>query len=135
MPVSPKLGAVAERRFHVEAAHTIDFSSAGLPPVLSTPSLIWFLEHAALDAALHALAPGEITVGIQIDVEHLAPTPLGGEVVCTARLVRAEGPILSFQIEARDESEVVARGFHRRRVVEAARLARRIEKKRGSSGH
>lgn len=127
-----KLGATAQRRFVVESQHVIDFTSAGLPPVLCTPSLIWFLEHAALDAALPMLEPGEITVGTQVDVEHLAATPLGSTVTCTARLVQIEGPVLSFQVEARDEHEVIARGFHKRRAVVAARMARRVESKRSS---
>lgn len=127
---SPRTGTVAQRVFLVEPHHAIDFSSAGLPPVLSTPSLIWFLEHAALDAALPALEPGEITVGVHVDVEHLAATPLGQRVTCTARLVRIDGSLLSFQVEARDEHELIARGFHKRRAVIAARMAKRIEAKR-----
>ena len=96
------------------------------PPVLSTPWLVWFLEHAALDAALPFLEPGEITVGTRVEVDHLAPTPVGAQVTCTARIVHSEGPVISFQLEASDGHETIARGFHRRRVVKVDRFAARV---------
>jgi predicted thioesterase len=129
MLVPPRVGTVAERRFTVEPSHAVHFAEAGLPPVLSTPWLVWFMEHAALDAAGPALEAGEITVGIHLEVEHLAPTPVGATVVCKARVVHAEGAVISFQIEARDDHELVARGFHKRSVVQAQRLAGRLRRK------
>ncbi len=129
MRAQPKIGATGERKFTVEAAHAISFAQSGVPPVLSTPWLVWFLEHAALDAALPCLEPGEITVGTHIEIDHLAPTPLGAIVTCTARVVHSEGPVISFQLEAGDPHETVARGFHKRRVVKADRFAARVEKK------
>jgi predicted thioesterase len=129
MQAQPKIGATGERKFTVEAAHAISFGQSGVPPVLSTPWLIWFLEHAALDAALPFLEPGEITVGTRIEIDHLAPTPLEATVTCTARVVHSEGPVISFQLEAGDQHETVARGFHKRRVVKVDRFAARVEKK------
>jgi predicted thioesterase len=117
---------VGEERFVVEAKHAIDFADEELPPVLCTPSLVWYLEHAARNAVLPLLESGESTVGIEIELQHSAPTPLGHTVVCTARVVRAEGAEVWFQIEAADETENIAKGFHRLRVVSKSRLARRI---------
>src|SRR5258708_9236240 len=125
-----KIGAAAERKFAVEAVHAISFGPYGPPPVLSTPWLVWFLEHAALDAALPFLEAGEITVGTHVEVDHLAPTPVGAQVTCTARIVHNEGPVISFQLEASDEHEIVARGFHKRRVVKVDRFAARVEQKK-----
>jgi fluoroacetyl-CoA thioesterase len=129
MQTTPRIGTVGERKFTVEAAHAISFGVAGPPPVLSTPWLIWFLEHAALDAALPFLESDEITVGTSIEVEHLAPTPLGAEVTCVARIVHHDGPVISFQLEASDGHEMIARGFHKRRAVKIARFAARVQKK------
>jgi len=42
-----KTGTLGELRFVVEAKHAIDFAEGGMPAVLSTPWLIWFLRHAA----------------------------------------------------------------------------------------
>ena len=124
-----KTGTVGEERFVVREEHLIDFAHDGMPRILCTPWLIWFMEHAARNAVLPLLEAGESTVGVDLKLEHTAPTPVGGEVVCRARVITADGPLVSFQIEAHDEHERIARGTHKLRVIEAARLARRVERK------
>ena len=125
-----KIGMVGQQRFVVEPAHTIDFAEGGMPAILCTPWLVWFLEHAARDAVVPFLSEGESTVGSHVDVDHLAATPVGQTVSCIAHIVHIEGPLISFQLEARDETELIARGFHRLRVIQADRLARRVDAKR-----
>ena len=71
--------------------HLIDFAHNGLPAILCTPWLVWFLEHAARNAVLPVLEPGESTVDVVINVQHLAATPLGEEVVCRARVISVDG--------------------------------------------
>jgi predicted thioesterase len=129
MKTPPKVGATGEQRFVVEAKHAIDFAGGGMPAVLCTPWLIWFLEHAAREAVLPLLEPGDSTVGTHIDVQHLAATPVGQAVRCRARVVHAEGATISFRLEAHDEHEVIARGFHRLRVIRVDRFAQRLQKK------
>jgi len=126
-PLKP--GTVGEERFVVAEEHLIDFAHDGMPAILSTPSLIWFLEHAARNAVLPVLEQGESTVGVVVNVQHLAATPLGGEVVCRARVISVDGPQVSFQLEAHDEHEQIARGTHKLRVIQAGRLARKVEAK------
>ena len=129
MKSAPSIGTAAEVSFVVEAKHAIDFTSARMPPVLSTPSLIGFLERAAREALAAFLEPGESSVGSEIEVRHLAPTPCGDLVVCTARIIQVAGATIAFQVEARDRQEVIARGFHRRRVIDLERFARRVQAK------
>jgi predicted thioesterase len=80
MKTPSRVGTTGEQRFVVEARHAIDFASGGMPAVLCTPWLIWFLEHAAREAVLPLLEPGESTVGTHIDIQHLAATPAGQAV-------------------------------------------------------
>jgi predicted thioesterase len=124
-----KIGMVGEERFVVSEKHLIDFADDGMPQILCTPSLVWFLEHAARSAMLPLLEPGESTVGVVVNVEHMAATPLGAHVVCRARVIYVDGPVISFQFEAHDEHEQVARGTHKLRVIESARLAKRVQRK------
>jgi len=126
MKGSPKVSTTGEQRFVVGPNHVIDFAEAGMPAVLSTPWLIWLLEHAAREAVLPFLEPGESTVGTHIEVRHLAPTPLGQSVSCLARVVQGEGTFVSLQLEARDEQELIARGFHRLRVIQVNRFAQKV---------
>jgi predicted thioesterase len=129
MKDTPKIGTVGEEQFVVGERHLIDFAHDGMPKILCTPWLIWFLEHAARNAVLPLLEPGESTVGVLVNVEHTAATPLGEQVVCRARVIYADGPLISFQLEARDEHERVARGTHKLRVIQAARLAKKVQSK------
>ncbi len=124
-----KVGTVGEIEFVVEEKHAIDFAENGMPAVLSTPWLIWFMEHAAREAILPALERGESTVGVQIDVQHLAATPVGKEVVCRARIIYTDRSLVAFQLEARDGKEVLAKGNHKLRVIQVDRFAQRIRRK------
>ena len=124
-----KIGTVGEVSFVVEANHLIDFAHNGMPKTLCTPWLIWFLEHAARKAVLPLLEPGESTVGVVINVEHTAPTPPGTQVQCRAKVINADGPLISFQFEAEDPHEVIARGTHKLRVIEVERLAKTVQSK------
>jgi predicted thioesterase len=133
MKGSPKVGTTGEQRFVVEPSHAIDFADSTMPAVLSTPWLIWFLEHAARQAVLPFLASGESTVGTYVEVHHSAPTPVGQTVTCLARVVRAEGTTITFQLEARDGHERIARGYHRLQVIRVERFAQRVHQKSGPS--
>lgn len=121
-------GDTGEVSFQVEGQHAVSFDPA-MPPVLSTPWLLWFLEHAAIRALAPRLSAGEVSVGTEVELQHLAPTPVGVAVTCRARVVSVDGTAVALHVEAHDGHEVIARGFHRRRVVRAAGLARRVSPK------
>jgi fluoroacetyl-CoA thioesterase len=129
MKSQPKVGTIGEIQFTVERLHAIDFADDQMPAVLSTPWLIWFLEHAAREAVLPSLQSGESTVGTHVDVRHLAPTPVGQCVTCQARVIHCEGPVVSLQMEARDEHELIARGVHKLRVIRCDRFSDRVRRK------
>jgi fluoroacetyl-CoA thioesterase len=126
-----KIGTVGKQCFVVEPKHVIDFADREMPAVLCTPWLIWFLEHAAREAVLPSLEADESTVGTEIEVQHFAATPPGQTVVCQARVVRVNGPEVWFQLEAHDESEPVAKGFHKLRIIRKDRFAAHVSKKAG----
>ena len=71
----------------------------------------------------------DVCVGVVVHVEHTAATPVGSQVVCRARVIYSDGPLISFQLEAYDEHEQIAIGTHKLRVIEAMRLAKRVQKK------
>lgn len=124
----PQIGATGEQRFVVEPKYAIEIAP-GMPQVLSTPWLTWFLEHAARAAVGPWLEPGEETVGVEIELRHLAPTPLGQTVVCVARVIHVEDARITFQIEARDNLELIARGVHQRQVIRLEAFAKRVERR------
>ena len=62
-------------------------------------------------------------------MRHFAPTPVGQTVVCLARVTHVEEAKVSFHLEARDEQELIARGFHRLQVIRVDRFARAVARK------
>ena len=130
MKSRPRVGAVGELALTVEPKHAIDFATGGMPAVLSTPNLIGLLERTAREALAPFLEENERTVGIEIELKHLAPTPVGAKVRCTARVIRVDGKEIGFQIEASDAHEVVARGAHTRRVIRVESFNRRVAEKK-----
>lgn len=129
MKSRPKTGTTGELQFTVGKEHVIDFATDGMPAVLSTPRLIALLERTARESLYPFLDANERTVGAEIEIRHLAPTPLGAKVTCTARVISSEGSSITFHIEAHDEHELIARGIHKRGVIRVESFARRVARK------
>ncbi len=129
MKRSPKTGETGELSFVVTEQHVIDFADNQMPAVLCTPWLIWFLEHAAREAILPLLNSDESTVGVHVDIAHLAPTPLGQRVTCAARVINTDGRLVTFQLDAHDQHERIARGLHKLRVIHCDQFASRVQAK------
>jgi fluoroacetyl-CoA thioesterase len=131
MKSRPQIGLTGELAFKVEPRHAIDFTSGGMPAVLSTPNLIGFLERTAREAMAGCLEDDERSVGVEIELRHLAPTPVGHTVHCTVRVIHAEDREVTFQISARDDLELIARGLHKRAVIRTESFSRRVKEKSG----
>ena len=129
MKSRPKIGTVGEMKFVVAAEHAIDFATDGMPAVLSTPRLVALVERTARESLSTFLDENERTVGAEIEIRHLAPTPLGKNVTILTRVIHTEGKIVDFQFEVRDEHELIARGLHKRAVITVESFARRVAKK------
>jgi fluoroacetyl-CoA thioesterase len=125
----PAIGTTNELHVTVERSHTIDFADGGMPSVLSTPALIGLLERTARELMQPLLEPEERTVGTEIELRHLAPTPPGERITCLARVIRVDRGATTFHLEARDEHEPIARGLHTRHVIRVDRFAQRVGKK------
>jgi predicted thioesterase len=123
-------GLTHEMRLTVQESDTARASGGEtLPPVLSTPRLIGYLERTAHQALLPHLAEGQSSVGTLVNIRHLAATPIGMSVRFHAELIQAEGRRMVFKVEAWDEVEKIAEGEHERFIIDTARFAERLEKK------
>jgi fluoroacetyl-CoA thioesterase len=134
MKSKPRIGMAGEQELVVGPSNRISFADAQMPAVLATPWLIAHLEYTARDAIAGCLEDHERSVGTYVEVEHLAPTPEGSRVTCRARVIHVDGPVVTFQVDAHDGIEPIARGIHRRRVIDADRFARRVARKRDQAG-
>lgn len=129
MKSAPRTGTVGETTFVVEEKHCIEFATDGMPAVLSTPNLIGILERTARQAIAPFLAEDERSVGVEIELRHLAPSPLGAQVTAIARVFGHSGRFVDFQLEARDGRELIARGVHKRAVVRTDSFSHRVRSK------
>ena len=131
MKSRPSIGTVGQLTFTVGQEHVIDFATDGMPAVLATPRLVGLIERTARESMYPFLEPDERTVGTEIEIRHLAPTPPGATVTCTTRVIQVEDRQFTFQFEARDAHEVIARGLHKRAVIRVGSFARRLAAKTG----
>lgn len=132
MPLEP--GLINEITLTVQESDTAR-SSAGesLPPVLSTPRLIGFMERTAHQSVLPYLQPGQTTVGTLVNIRHLAATPVGMPVRFRSELLQVDGRRLVFKVEAFDELEKVGEGEHERFIIDVSRFEERLKKKQEQS--
>ena len=121
-------GLVGELTLVVRDSDTARFSGGEtMPPVLSTPRVIGMLERAAHRAILPYLAEGQSSVGAQVNIRHMAATPVGFQVRFRAELLEVDGRRLRFKVEAWDEQDKIAEG-------EQTAAAQRSRRRRSSAG-
>ena len=101
------------------------------PPVFATARMIGLMEIAAARVLQPLLGPGELSVGVTVDVSHTAPTPLGAQVTATARYAGREGKLFLFEVSVSDPGGEVGRGWHKRAIVSNERLQSSAAKRVG----
>src|ERR1700726_601832 len=121
-----KVGMSAERILVVPADRTVGHFVPSMPMVYATPMMILEMELASGDAIKTCLEPGWITVGTEVDIRHLAATPVGARVRTTARVIAVERRVIRFEIEAFDETRRIGEGRPARGLVNLESFARRF---------
>ncbi len=103
---------------------------SGGVPTFSTPSLIAGMECCCSNSMLPYLEEGQGSVGIRIEVRHMASTPIGMHVHIESELVEQDRRRLVFRVKAFDEIEQVGEGMHERFIIDTDRfLAKSTAKK------
>jgi predicted thioesterase len=80
------------------------------------------MEGAACEAIAEAIPEEKTTVGIELNISHLAATPVGMEVRAEAAVTAVDGNIITFSIAAYDEAGKIGEGIHKRAIVTAQRF-------------
>jgi predicted thioesterase len=118
----------------VREEHTAEKVGSGRAPVLATPAMIAVMEAAAVDCIERHLAENQESLGVRVDVEHVAPTPVGMTVTAMATLAHMDGRTATFDVEARDEAELIGKGRHVRVLVEKERFRAKVRAKSPGNG-
>ncbi len=100
-----------------------------LPDVFATPYLGGYMERASAELIDRQLDEGWQSVGISMNLQHLAPTPLGMKVKIVTKISKVEGRKLTFDVEAFDELEKIGVAVHERFIINAAKFDERVKAK------
>ena len=95
---------------------------SGDVPVLATPRVVRLAEEAPCAPSPAELSDRETTVGYRVQLDHLAPTAVGGQVDAEATLETVESRRLTFRVSVSDGRGLVAAGRITRVVVERERF-------------
>ncbi len=123
------LGDGAEDSQEVTPGRTASHIGSGSLRVYATPAMALFIEQVCRRLAEAHLPPGKTTVGVELHLRHLAPTPLGATVRIRVEVVGLEGEAIDFKAEVSDSVEKVGQAEHRRRVIDVDRFLHRVEAK------
>lgn len=116
----------------VDERNTALAMGSGSVPVFATPAMAVLVEAAAIHALAGVLGDDQTTVGVYLDLQHLAATPIGLTVRAEARLTKVEGRRLTFRVAAFDDVEQIGAGTHQRMLVDTARfVSRTLAKRKG----
>ena len=116
------VGSKGEVATLVEAADTALEVGSGSLRVYATPCMAALMEGAACEALEGCLPEEKTTVGIELNLKHLAATPVGMEVRAEAEVTAVEGNIITFSITAFDEAGKIGEAFHKRAIVTAQKF-------------
>jgi len=131
MPDTP-IGASHNFEVLVTKDNAISFLGRDDARVLATPWLIMYLEMTSRDTIKPFLLDSEDTVGTQVNVKHLAATPIGMKARFLAEVIGLNGRRVEFRVEAWDEVDKIAEGTHERFIVDVAKFASRVNAKRSA---
>lgn len=133
MTIEP--GITNEIKMTVQEADTARASGGEtLPPVLSTPRMISYMERTAHEALLPYFSEDQTSVGSVVNIRHLAATPVGMQVRFRAELQSVDGRRLCFKVEAWDEVDKIGEGEHERFLIDKVRFYERLKAKQEKIG-
>ncbi|MBR3884273.1 MAG: thioesterase family protein [Bacteroidaceae bacterium] len=101
---------------------------SGNLPVFATPAMVALMENATMLAVADALPEGFTTVGSEMNVRHIKPSPVGAQITAVALLTAVEGRKLTFDVSAYDGEEQIGKGVHVRFMVDIERFMNKINR-------
>ena len=126
---SIEVGLKAVATQEVTPELTATHIGSGSLSVYATPAMASLVEHTCASMVSELLPEGQTTVGVEIHLRHLAPTPVNSVVQIRAEVVSVDNNLISFNAQVFDEMELVGEAEHRRAVIKVDRFLRRVDAK------
>ncbi len=122
------LGLTCEKTFKVDRKYSAREVGSGDVDVLSTPSLIAFMENTAFECVKKFLPKDYTTVGVEVNIKHVKPVPMNSKVTVRASVALVNGRKIVFKVVAYLDSVEVAEGYHTRYIVDLERFLEKARK-------
>lgn len=116
------IGMKGEASTLVEREDTAQMVGSGSLLVYATPCMVALMEGAACEAIEEAMSEDQTSVGMELNIAHISATPVGIEVRAEAEVTAVDGKVITFRVEAFDESGKIGEGTHRRCIVSSQRF-------------
>ncbi|GAB2500973.1 hypothetical protein GCM10008929_22060 [Alkalibacterium psychrotolerans] len=120
------MSKVLKKQFTVKENETAQAVGSGGLPVLSTPHMIAYMENTAMTLMQNELVEGDTSVGMEIQVNHLAPTALDKTVSVKAEQTDQQKKIYTYKIEAYVDDKLIGQATHKRAVVNEEKFMSRL---------
>ncbi len=105
---------------------TVKHFLSTMPAVYATPVMILHMEEVSTASIAGLLPQGYVSVGMEVNVRHLAATPVGRAVRVTSRVRQVDAKSVLFDVEAWDGDRKIGDGTHRRGVIDVAAFEKRF---------
>lgn len=123
-----KPGIICRQEYIVEEKYTAKHIGSGEVEVLSTPSMILFMENTALHCIQKYLPPEYTTVGVEVNIKHKNPVPRGEKIVVEAEINSVEGRKIVFNVKTSWKNLVIGEGTHTRYIVNKTKFIEKIKR-------
>ncbi len=115
-------GITGKKELIVTKELTAAAAGSGLAEVFATPMMIALMEGTAAESVQPYLEEGQSTVGTQVNVKHLAASPVGMKITCETKLVEVDRKRLVFEVRAWDDAELIGEGTHERFIINSEKF-------------
>jgi fluoroacetyl-CoA thioesterase len=125
------IGAATTKTIQVTKEMTVAHFIESMPAVYGTPIMIYHMEDVAGSVIQQYLPEGWVSVGVVVNVKHLAATPVGAKVTARAEVIAVDDHTITFTVESHDGFEKIGEGTHVRALVQVERFMKKVNAKTG----
>lgn len=115
-----EIGMQHEKEIVVTESMLANVLDSELPPVFSTPCMIALMENTSTELLRKCISENEGSVGVTVNIKHIAATPVGAKVKCTSTIKEINGKKVEFEVNAYDEKGLIGTGTHKRAIINKA---------------
>lgn len=124
-----EIGIKGHQEMTVTEEFTAKTMGSGVMDVYATPAMLALMEKTAFMSVADELQEGCGTVGIKVEIEHVASSPVGMKITCDSELTAIEGRKLIFKVEAYDSKGLIGKGIHERFIIESNKFQEKTNQK------